>query len=469
MARRELMIESPSKTTLGVVFVQHDRTKYPGALTRLIRALDGLSEVETRYVVVDNALPGSWSHSVNERIVHVGGDNTAWEFSAFDIGIQWLQSQPVEPDLFLFSTDALLAYGERFLGLVDNRVFDVALEQEACVGWMDSFMEQCHILDYSYTTWIRTSLLIVPRAVLTVAAPMAWPLDDQEIFGASGRQPFQPNAPLSTNLQGLLLEWLTTNKDEKPRLDEVWHSQFYLDDSTLPLFMSKAKSILREHLLSARLLRAGVRCFDLRAVRAAQAEEGGSRVLRGAEAPRWQWLRWLDPSLSDLSLETDRPTIDPTAAPTFVVYHIERAAPTSANVSVFLAQEVLPLVRQRHARARLIIAGAVPSALVERRQPEDWTVLTPTEENVEPSDHGIVGLFVVGNEHPSIHHGFHQYLLAQGIPLIANSLELREGAVLHGAGGPLEPWSLAGTCCRAADVFFERATLAVRTASRSNS
>ncbi len=459
------MGEAPKKTSLGVVFVQHDRTKYPGALTRLIRALDGLDQIETHYFIVDNALPGTWRHDLNERISHLGGDNSAWEFSAFDLGVQAHEAQAVPPDLYLFSTDALLAYGERFLGLVDDRIFDLALEQQACVGWMDSFMDQCQILDYTYTTWIRTSLLLMPRSVLPVAMPMAWPLDDDVLFGPVASQPFRSDAPLSRNLTLFLTEWLTTNPDDSQRLDEVWHSQFHLSDETFPLFKNKVKSILREHLLSARLLRARIPCFDLRSVRAARTEEGGARVLRGAEAQGWQWLRWLDPELADASpIEETQSQVDTTAAPTFVLYY-PRHATSSARVVELLARDVLPLVRQRHARARLLIAGSVPEDL-DRRQPDQVATLTPNDEARDPGELGIIGLLTVGEDQPAESHEFDQYLIAQGVPLVASGLSVQEDTVLMAAKAPLEPWALAGACCRVADAFFDRTPLSARAANR---
>jgi len=290
-ARYEPREDAFHQPRLGVVFVQHDRAKHRRGLPTLLGGLSRLS-AESTVVVTDNLHPGDWTHTVTADLHHIGGDNEGWEFSAFDRGIDWLRRDGDEPDLYVLATDALLAYGREFLELVDDLVIDCTRRHSVCVGWIDSFMQRCEVLGYSYDAWLRSSLLLVPRTVLAKLRPLVAPLDDTLLFGESPLAPFRPDAPISANLQRLLLDWLTTNGRARTGLERAWHSRFPLAEETFELFKSKVKAILREHLLSARLRALGYGCYDLRAIHRARDLGLLDVAMPGTRALEWQWLAW---------------------------------------------------------------------------------------------------------------------------------------------------------------------------------
>lgn len=196
---------------LTVVFVQYDRKKYSRALDRMIAFLTGF-EADYRIVIVDNAHPGTWMHQVCANIVQVGGDNSAWEFSAFDHGLDFLADSGRVSDVYGFATDAFLADGDEYLDLIDDDCLRYCLDLEACVGWIDSFGEDHTAFGLRYRDWMRTSLFFVPRKVLAGRLPMTTPFDPASIFGADSAAPFLESAPLSGGFRNCLLSWLTTEE-----------------------------------------------------------------------------------------------------------------------------------------------------------------------------------------------------------------------------------------------------------------
>jgi hypothetical protein len=280
-------------TTLAVVLAQYDRTLYKDALPRLMTVVDGLCSADSTVVVVDNREEGPWSHTVSGRLHHIGGDNSAWEFSAFDRGIAWLTEQGLQPDVYTFVTDAFLRYGDDYLDLIDDHVLDWCQRLDACIGWVDSFMETCTILDLRCDAWLRTSFVFMPASALARLTPLAVPLDDAAIFGTTAQEPFLPEAPVSENLRALILEWLTSNPLSNRRGDDVWHSRFELDQETFAFFKDKAKAILRELLLSARIREAGIAAYDYRFLRRLLEDAGADRPPREDDLRGMQWLGWL--------------------------------------------------------------------------------------------------------------------------------------------------------------------------------
>ncbi len=365
---------------------QYDREKYRSALGAVMRTFHGLPAVDPTFIVIDNKREGDWVHQVSGNLVHIGGENRAFEFSAFDKGLAYLRQAGQPADVFVFATDALLAYGSDFLDLIDGNVIDVVTGLNACVGWMDSFGQECEIGNCTYGAWIRTSLVFVPPALLPSLEPFAANLDDLRLFDDATGTPFGNQARISSNLQQLLLGWLTTNQGSGTQLGETWHSRFALNPETTAFFRAKVSAILREHLLSGKLQSAGIPCYDFRAVRRLAESGVFDDFMRDGGSESWQWLAWAKAKLP-VPHARDRPTIelmpdrsanqarpdqdaaaDPKAEPAAVVTsesdsHRPATLLLQANlyrhrardaVSFFVAQ-VLPLILQRDSTAQCVI------------------------------------------------------------------------------------------------------------------
>lgn len=335
---------------LCFVFVQKDRRKYSWSLPRLLEVSSRFEEWEPHVVVVDNDREGDWEHAVSDRLTHVGGDNTHWEFSAFDRGIAWGRERLDGPELWVLATDACLAYGQDYLELVTPVVAQLAVGESACVGWIDSFGETCSILGLEYDAWLRTSFLFVPDPVVRRFEPLARALPTEEIFGAEPDRPFRSTAPISANFQALVRAWLTQGAETEGRLEGTWHSGFELTAETLPYFHAKAAAILREHLLSATLRAGGVPAYDFRVVRSLTG--AGSEDREG-----WSWLR-------GLQRQREARVGSPGCSSPGFVMAADFATEANRRVAVFLARDVLPLLRQRHGGASLALIGPGGSGLI---------------------------------------------------------------------------------------------------------
>jgi hypothetical protein len=336
---------------LCFVFVQKERRKYPASLFRLLEVAARFEEWAPHVVIVDNDREGMWEHSVAERLTHLGGDNTDWEFSAFDRGVDWARRNLGSPEVFALVTDACLAYGDEYLEHLRPPVAEVALRGPACVGWIDSFGETCSILGHQYDAWLRTSFLIIPDEVLRSLQPLAEALPVEEIFGPGPEQPFSPNGPVSANLQRLITGWLTRNTEPASDREEGWHSGFVLDTETFSFFRAKARSILREHLLSARVRSLGVSAYDLRVVESL-------RSAPEVEAQDWAWR--------DGVMRIRRAQADPVAGRSSeVLLAADLRTEGGRKAAILLAREVLPLLRQRVSRASLSLVGPTDGSYLE--------------------------------------------------------------------------------------------------------
>ncbi len=300
---------------LSVIFVQYDRGKYPLALERLVGLLVGLESLDFKIVVVDNANPGFWQHQLSDHVVQIGGDNSAWEFSAFDQGVEYFAQEGRQAAVYAFVTDAFQAYGDDYLDLLDESTLRYCLELKACLGWVDSFMHDLSAYGYRYRDWIRTSFFFLPAHLLPEIKPLATPLEPERIFGPRAEAPFLESAPLNTTLRERLLAWLAPDAAEVA-LEEVWHSQMMLTDESFEFFKAKAAAILREHLLSARLQALSIPCYDFRLIRRLAEASVDASKLSKREKKDWQWLGGRDAEVA----KQPRFHLDHFAAPRTLVH-----------------------------------------------------------------------------------------------------------------------------------------------------
>lgn len=440
----------------SVLFLQKERAKYPGALARLMGIVDKWDDADLRVVVVDNDVEGDWQHQVSSGLFHIGGDNSDWEFSGFDKGVRWLAQNGQETDLYVFVTDAFQAYGEEFLSYLTNDMLLTSLRLDACLGWVDSFMQGCRILDFDYHAWLRTSFVLMPRAIVDRLSHLSFDLDDRLIFGPRAEQPFARDG-LSDNLQVLLREWLTCVPDDRQTLDEAWHSRFELTDEAFEFFKDKVRAILREHLLSARLQRLGVRCLDFRLFDALRDRGIDESVFDSAEGTALCWTGWFSDEIMAAAHMAHSARHSPLGAdtPAFVAV-CDFASEVDLDAARRFALEVLPLIRQRHASARFIAAGsggAAPLADVALRENVELLQAAGELETLLENASALVCALPAGKDvQPSVRLSEAIDLaLARGVPVVAPPAAVAD----RGAGDGYHPAEnvpdFALTCCRLLD------------------
>ncbi len=276
---------------LSVIFVQDGNPTSHLAFKRLLSLVGRLDTDSLALVVLDNVDPGVWFHEISDTITHVGGDSSSREFSAFDKGLDYLDVSGKPGDVYMFVTDAFLAHGEDFLGLIDDSVIRWCFELGSCIGWVDRFEDESSILGHGYREWMRTSLFLVPAAKLPRVKPLDTPFDEQLFFSSDPEAPFLDSAPLGRPLQHHLLAWLA-RPELATSITDQRHSPLDLCDDSFDLFQARARSVIKEHALSARLQASGVPCFDFRFIKKIADRNFTTDMISDVDRARFQWSGW---------------------------------------------------------------------------------------------------------------------------------------------------------------------------------
>lgn len=218
-----------------------------------------LPGVEREVVVVDNLLAPGVHESSGARTV-IGGDNSAWEFSAFDAGLRHLGDRLATFQWVNLVTSAFNTLYTDYLQRFDAAVLDAARGRGVALGHIDYYNRPIRLCGYPSQHWTRTSFVMIPPAELQILGTLVSVRDRARFFTGDPGQPFRDDAPISGAMRQYITDWLTGHDIGQ---GTVWHRRLALDETTLPSFEAKTLAILNEHLLGIRLRTQGTVTADV--------------------------------------------------------------------------------------------------------------------------------------------------------------------------------------------------------------
>lgn len=232
------------------LMVRHGTKKYPNALADLRAVCANFGpEVQNDIVVVDNALERGIRQQEDGHLI-LGGDNSRFEFSGWDAGLEQVDLHAY--DGVLFVTEAFRFSHQDYLARFNRDTLELAVRHGAAIGHLDSTPEPVQLHYMTSRAWLRTAFFFLPMSVVHRLGKVSSPLREEDLFGHAPDAPFSANAPISRNLISYILGWLTGN-GKRAAPDAKWHSEFVLNDETFDYFRKKTVAILNERMLTARL------------------------------------------------------------------------------------------------------------------------------------------------------------------------------------------------------------------------
>lgn len=245
---------------LAVIFLQYDQKKYPKAFEEMCFRVDKISGFEKEYIVVDNSMRFEKEGKFQD-VVYINGDNSAWEFSGWDRGLEYIRKNKIDFDVALFVNDAFLANGWTLLDKVaELNLAKIAFEQKVAIGHVDTKGYTMEIFNKDVSSWICSNVFFLPKEIANSLKTLV-SVDDLKLNSIiqdefSGNY-FMQNAPLSESYKEMIVKWLT----------EEWHSKIVIKKENLTFFRKKVQAIMNESLLTARIIEQGykvVSYFEIR-------------------------------------------------------------------------------------------------------------------------------------------------------------------------------------------------------------
>jgi hypothetical protein len=231
-----------------VLFLQYDAEKYPCALHYFKKYLNLLNNCEITIITIDNKIEMEYFKQISGNEIIINGDNTLWEFSGWQKGLEYIYKNNIEYDGVIFVNDAFLAPaggGSDLSNIINDLAIKKCISKNMMVGQLagentNEFIGKIFISNYFRTHCFMLSKKIIET--IQVIPTIDKTFLDMCINTKPSKKIFKKDSPLSRNLEKILILHIT----------KWWHSKINIQNNW-DLFRMKVLAILNEMLLTAKI------------------------------------------------------------------------------------------------------------------------------------------------------------------------------------------------------------------------
>lgn len=253
------------KIKLQVLFLTYG-DKYREAFDILQIYLEDLNKYcDINTVIIDNKEVGyKPSKLVNYfKTFIMGGNNTEFEFSGWDIGINYLKQAKSDYDVCLFINDSYVVNEyQQNKKLLSINTIKGCLDNNALVGkcdrldWRDEFRNHRYEIDgQDVKMWIRTNLFYMTKEIVDkLDSLVTYTMKDLNKFVSEeyrGRV-FLHIADISINLQLQMIAYIT----------KYWHSAIEICAETWDIWKMKLLGMMNEKFVFVKVKKLGYSIYD---------------------------------------------------------------------------------------------------------------------------------------------------------------------------------------------------------------
>ena len=99
------------------------------------------------------------TNKYSNKFIIIEGDNSHYEFSGIQRCLDIIDKNNYS--LFIICTDALFNFPINYLDLINSDIINYAIDNECCIGNIDSFLKKYQFDNFNIDYWIRTSFIIL--------------------------------------------------------------------------------------------------------------------------------------------------------------------------------------------------------------------------------------------------------------------------------------------------------------------
>jgi hypothetical protein len=253
---RRLIGMTPDSSKVLVLFVGFDRTRYARAHAAITTLVGEFARGQATLVRIDNAQESLAARETGPYEFTIGGDNTSWEFSGWQRGLDFAIARGIAFDHAVFVNDAFLngERGQEPFGLVEIRALlnphTLAQLQTGLLGRIDFNRFPVVIDGLDAGHWVRSCAFAMDRSTAEGIRLAAVDRADADRFlpREFSNALLLPDAPVNREFAEFLTRWISMR----------WRRAQQVDASNWPFIRGKLTAILNERLLTARLRANGV-------------------------------------------------------------------------------------------------------------------------------------------------------------------------------------------------------------------
>lgn len=163
-------VKQGNDISLTVIFLEYGDERYGDSdqtFRRLRGYLQKLKQCTITYIRVDNKNENKKPKHLENSIFRVGGDNSCYEFSGWEKGVQTLNTLQLPCDVVLFANNAVFKPGESFLkDYANHALLKQAINNHEIIGRIDSFGKRFFIFNYALSEWVCTNCFFAAKTAV---------------------------------------------------------------------------------------------------------------------------------------------------------------------------------------------------------------------------------------------------------------------------------------------------------------
>jgi hypothetical protein len=235
--------------------------EYSGSFNTLLNFLKNIN-YKYEIIIIDNKYGANSLYIPYPNGIHgniratIGGDNSCWEFSAWDRGLEFIKINNIRHDCILFVNDSFMNNRIKGVGghpstVINNEsIYQCINNNKAVFTWLTTGPKYFELDGIDVSSWYRTNCFLLNRNhinTLTNIKTCDKIYIEKFISKDLSKGYFKEDAPMNETLKQFII-W---------RLTENWHKPIIIEENK-EIFKMKTLAYFNEFFLTHRIRKANI-------------------------------------------------------------------------------------------------------------------------------------------------------------------------------------------------------------------
>ncbi len=242
-----------NKTKVAILFLTYGN-EYEGAYERFLHICEDIS-YEKKLIVIHNDDEDMPCSGRNEWIYDMGGDNSCFEFSGWQKGVESDLVREFDPDVYIFANSAFICASFDTTPLVDNEILEKIYINKVFAGNIRKFVFDAEYEGKQIAQYIPTHFFVMHKEIMTKLGSLVSERSSEKFINKEySNDLFRDNGMFSAQLKKYIF-WILTHK---------YHAQGQkFTPEQYGFFKRKILNVMNEIILSERVALMGFKFLNI--------------------------------------------------------------------------------------------------------------------------------------------------------------------------------------------------------------
>lgn len=246
------MNKGHSDPKLLIIFLTYSGV-YSGAEEKFIKLCRNL-KTPKKMLIIRNDTETLPLQQINDWIYEMGGDNSVYEFSGWQKGIDSEFTRSFDPDVYLFTASSLVQKKFYAMPILTDEIIHYTIQRKCMAGNKREFPFDVAYNDWDMRQFISTHIFFLPKKIIKDIRTVVSETD--------------PHKFIKKTAAGLVIDHPAWNKKFKKYIISTLTTKYHTKGKSFhpdqfPFFQRKFLTIMNEILLSARIKKLNYPLVDI--------------------------------------------------------------------------------------------------------------------------------------------------------------------------------------------------------------